>query len=263
MKRWPLLVIAAPAAVAIWSGWVGLGSMCGFGPVEVLPGIADSFRINTAITLPIGVEAYGAYALRAWLSGRLSGRAEKFAKRSAIGSLVLGMTGQIIYHLLSAAHTAHAPWPVTAIVACMPVTVLGLAAGLSHLIGSPETAPAVHRDAVTTVTLKPATVTPAAPAVTPEVTAEIPRSTPKVTPETAPGPVSRVTRERAPDRPKTTPRSRNPVTLDAIREHYADDLKEGRVPSKRAIKRDFPVGYDTASALHAQLTENLPELVPA
>ena len=36
---WPLLLIAAPAAVAIWSGWVGLGSMCGFGPVNLLPGV--------------------------------------------------------------------------------------------------------------------------------------------------------------------------------------------------------------------------------
>src|ERR1039458_10578286 len=33
---WPLLVIAAPAAVAIWSGWVGLGGMCGFGPIHPL-----------------------------------------------------------------------------------------------------------------------------------------------------------------------------------------------------------------------------------
>jgi hypothetical protein len=41
-RRWPLLVIAAPAAVSIWSGWVGLGSMCGFGEVEPLPGIVRS-----------------------------------------------------------------------------------------------------------------------------------------------------------------------------------------------------------------------------
>jgi hypothetical protein len=28
MRRWPLFVIAAPAAVAVWSGWVGLGGLC-------------------------------------------------------------------------------------------------------------------------------------------------------------------------------------------------------------------------------------------
>ena len=63
LPRWPLLLIAAPAAVAIWSGWVGLGELCGFGPIHPLPGIADGCTINTAITLPVGVEAYGAYAL--------------------------------------------------------------------------------------------------------------------------------------------------------------------------------------------------------
>jgi hypothetical protein len=67
-RCWPLILIAAPAAVAVWSGWVGLGGMCGFGIIHPLPGIWDSLRINTAITLPIGVESYGAYALYAWLA---------------------------------------------------------------------------------------------------------------------------------------------------------------------------------------------------
>jgi hypothetical protein len=34
VRRWPLFLIAAPAAVSIWSGWVGLGSLCGFGLVH-------------------------------------------------------------------------------------------------------------------------------------------------------------------------------------------------------------------------------------
>lgn|GEM_PF-2426801 len=54
VKRWPLVLIAAPAAVAVWSGWVGLGELCGFGIIHPLPGIWDTLRINTAITLPIG-----------------------------------------------------------------------------------------------------------------------------------------------------------------------------------------------------------------
>jgi len=82
VPRWPLFLIGAPASIAVWSGWVSLGSLCGFGVVHPLPGIVDGFTLNTAITLPVGVEAYGAYALRAWLTpgtsdrarGRVSGR---------------------------------------------------------------------------------------------------------------------------------------------------------------------------------------------
>src|SRR6266568_831542 len=68
VRSWPVVLLAAPAFVAIWSGWVGLGGLTGFGLVHPLPGIADSFTLNSAITLPIGVEAYAAYALRVWLA---------------------------------------------------------------------------------------------------------------------------------------------------------------------------------------------------
>jgi hypothetical protein len=133
-KRWPIFLIAAPAAVAVWSGWVGLGTMAGFGIVHPLPGIISGFHLNTAITLPIGVEAYGAYALGTWLRATgVPARARKFAQRSAIGALILGMLGQVIYHLLAAAHRSRAPWPVVVLVACLPVAVLGLAATLAHL----------------------------------------------------------------------------------------------------------------------------------
>jgi hypothetical protein len=133
-RRWPLGLIAAPAAVSIWSGWVGLGEKCGFGVIHPLPGIVDSLKLNTAITLPIGVEAYGAYALGAWLSATEDGPARRFARASAIGSLVLGMLGQVAYHLLAAAHDKHAPAPVIVLVACMPVVTLGFGAALTHLL---------------------------------------------------------------------------------------------------------------------------------
>ena len=137
VARWPLLIIAAPAAVAVWSGWVGLGSMCGFGLVQPLPGMV-SWHLDTAITLPIGIEAYGSYALGAWIrlgdaTGPVASRARVFARRSSVGALALGMTGQVIYHLLAAAHAVRAPWPVIVLVACLPVVSLGFGAGLIHL----------------------------------------------------------------------------------------------------------------------------------
>jgi hypothetical protein len=64
----------------------------------------------------------------AWLiPGGIPLAARTFARRSAIGALLLGMAGQIIYHLLAAAHATRAPWPVVVLVSCMPVVTLGSA----------------------------------------------------------------------------------------------------------------------------------------
>jgi hypothetical protein len=135
VPRWPLLIIAAGAFVAVWSGWVGLGRLTGFGPVVLLPGIADGWVINSAITLPLGVEAYAALAMWAWLSSApVSDRARSFARWSALGSLALGAAGQVAYHLLTAAGVERAPWPITAGVSVLPVVVLGCAAALVHLL---------------------------------------------------------------------------------------------------------------------------------
>ncbi|WP_320069025.1 ABC transporter permease [Micromonospora sp. RTGN7] len=131
---WPVVLLALPAFVAIWSGWVGLGGLTGFGIVHPLPGIADGFSINSAITLPIGVETYGAYALYVWLSGRVPDTARRFAKWSALGSLAVGALGQVAYHLLEAAGITSAPWWITTAVACLPVAVLGMGAALAHLV---------------------------------------------------------------------------------------------------------------------------------
>jgi hypothetical protein len=133
VRGWPLLLLAAPAFIAIWSGWVGLGALTGFGPVHPLPGIVSGFTLNSAITLPIGVETYAAYALRVWLAGAGSDQARRFARVSAIGALVLGAAGQIAYHLMTAQHMTAAPWPITTAVASLPVVVLGFGAALAHL----------------------------------------------------------------------------------------------------------------------------------
>jgi hypothetical protein len=91
VRSWPLLVLAAPAAAEVWSGWVGMAQKTGFGLVSPLPGIWPSLHLDTAITLPVGVEAYAGYALRAWLARdcSISDRTRRFAKWSAIFSFVI------------------------------------------------------------------------------------------------------------------------------------------------------------------------------
>jgi DNA-directed RNA polymerase specialized sigma24 family protein len=213
VRRWPLFLIAAPAAVAVWSGWVGLGSLCGFGIVHPLPGIADSFRLNTAITLPVGVESYGAYALGAWLTPGVSPGARRFARRSALGSLLLGMAGQVIYHLLAAAHAHRAPWPVVVLVSCLPVVTLGFGAALTHLLRAQADAePASEADT------SPATEPDTAPAIT-----------------TAAAAVTRPARTRAPGRTSTAAR------VTRLRDRHPDmpaaDIARRLGVSDRTVRR--------------------------
>ncbi len=136
VRSWPLLVLAAPAAAEVWSGWVGIAQKTGFGLVSPLPGIWPSLHLDTSIALPVGVEAYAAYALRAWLARdhAVSGRTRRFARWSAICSFTLGMAGQVAYHLLAQADAARAPWPVTTIVSCLPVLVLAMGTTLAHML---------------------------------------------------------------------------------------------------------------------------------
>ena len=133
-QRWALIFLGAPAFVAIWAGWVGLGKLTGFGVVQPFPGIWEDFHLNTAITLPIGVETYAAYATKVWLARQDHRRASQFAKWSAIGSLILGALGQVAFHLMTAAGITEAPWWITTIVACLPVVVFGMGAVLAHLL---------------------------------------------------------------------------------------------------------------------------------
>lgn len=227
MPRWPLFLIASPAAVAVWSGWVALGGMCGFGVVNLLPGIGHGFSVNTAITLPVGVEAYGAYALGAWLIPGTPERARAFARRSAVGSLILGMCGQVIYHLLAAAHSTRAPWPVTVAVSCMPVVTLGFGAALTHLLRTTEDAAGVTLAAVQVT----ADATPEAAAAPPvQVTPEqVSGQVPELTSSQPPAPVSGqpgVTVPATPQvRPRRKPAARPPRISDA-------DLK-------REVKAEF------------------------
>jgi hypothetical protein len=235
--------------------------MTGFGPIHPLPGIWDKAVINTAVTLPIGVESYGAYALGAWLTPGTPETARKFAKWSAIGALALGMLGQVAYHVLAAMHATRAPWPVVALVSCLPVVTLGMGAALTHLLrDAPESAP----QAV------PVSVPGSAPEPIPESTPEsIAAVAPEGTPESAESAPVRAVRS-APVRgsaralPAGPSGSRVATSSNARRPKaatpesaYAALLARGELPSVRAIKRDMRVGDAKAKVIYARLAEAL------
>lgn len=227
MRRWPLWLIASPAAVAVWSGWVGLGTLCGFGLVHPLPGIAPGFELNTAITLPVGVEAYGAYALGAWLHPHSPATARAFARGSAIGALGLGMAGQVIYHLLAAAHASRAPWPVVVLVSCLPVITLGFGAALTHLLRAArrQDDTAGEGTPATTTGADPVTAADTSPAMTAATGPDAPRP-PRRTPARTPRRTSTATsvarlRTRHPDMPAADIAKRLGVSDRTVRRHLA------------------------------------------
>ncbi len=233
--------------------------MCGFGLVHPLPGIADGFQIDIAITLPVGVEAYGAYALGAWLSLPVGHPARTFARRSAIGSLVLGMLGQVAYHVLAAAHAHRAPWPVVVLVACLPVVTLGFGAALTHLLRSAteHAAGPATTDELRAAELAASSDVPASGTETEPV----PRAYPAAVSASAPASAADASVDRLiswlTSGGAGVPEP--PAGLDghghAARELFAAELAVGEVPIIRAIRSGLSVGQDRAQRVQAYLRE--------
>lgn len=241
LPRWPGYAIMFPAAVAIWAGWVGLGQMTGFGVIQLFPGVPylEQLRINTSITLPIGMEAYAAFAMTIWLSTGIGQRLRDYARISALAAGGAGLVGQIGFHLMSAAGWQTAPWPIITLVSCVPVIVAMVAGGLLHLIreeneliaaaaSAPRTPPAVAPPAPAPVT-EPTVGNPLAgrapvrPDWTPAVNrdpAPIAPQRPEPRPAPEPAPIAPapapVTKDRTEPEPKPQPVRPRPAPAPAI-----------------------------------------------
>jgi hypothetical protein len=129
--------------------------------------------------------------------------------------------------------------------------------GLRFLLAPAETATGLRRIVLNAAPLPQAGQKHPAPEVTSE-TAPVPDIAPGTVPEVIPRPVLEAVPaipERSQERPPVIPgKQPGPATPERLAEFYATDLAEGRVPSKRQIKREWPVGYDAASDLHDHLT---------
>ena len=147
-----------------------------------------------------------------------------------------------------------------AVLAVTRLAGITLMYGLRFLLAPAETAKGLRRMVLNAAPLPGIVQDHPASEAAPEV---IPGAAP--VPETAPGTVPEVTprpaleavpaipadpQERSPVTPGKQP---GPATPERLAEFYAGDLASGRVPSKRQIKREWPVGYDAASDLHDHL----------
>jgi hypothetical protein len=249
-RRWPLLVIGASAGAATWSGWVGLGQLTGFGVVHPLPGIWDSATLNTAITLPIGVEAYAIYALAVATDTRPhTPLARRFAWASAFAALALGMAGQITYHLLAARDVLHAPTAIVAAVSCLPVLVLGAASLLWHLAAQPAPAPALDSVNTTTASSSAAeTVTTADaldPALVPAVRMHSLAMTDAINKAEQRTPVG----AGAPAVATTAPTGSHGQDRRGPSDEQILATIDGQVPSMRALMRSHSIGQTRASRI--------------
>ena len=128
---------------------------------------------------------------------------------------------------------------------------------LRFVLAPAETATGLRRMVLNAAPLPGARQDHPAPEATSE-TAPVPEVTPEAAPEVTPRPALEAVPaipECPQERPQLTPgKQPGPVTPERLAEFYAGDLASGRVPSKRQIKRDWPVGYDAASDLHDHLT---------
>ena len=84
------------------------------------------------------MEAYAVTALHHAVRASTPAAARRWAGWTAAGALLLGLAGQVAYHLLASAGRTSAPWPVTVLVSSVPVLALGAAAMLWHLLGRPD-----------------------------------------------------------------------------------------------------------------------------
>ncbi len=149
-------------------------------------------------------------------------------------------------------------WTVLGRLALTAVRLAGiiLLYGLRFILAPAETATGLRRMVLAAAPLPGARQDHPALEMLPE-SEPAPEGAPEVIPDAAPE-IPRPALEAVPDipaRPQVTPgKQPGPATPQRLAEFYAADLASGRVPSKRQIKRDWPVGYGTASDLHDHLT---------
>lgn len=80
-----MFLVAAAAAVQSFAGQAGLARMAGFGDLAWL--------------LPVAVDVFAATMTRVWLYSPATAGTKRYARRNAIGAIVLAIAGNVVFHL--------------------------------------------------------------------------------------------------------------------------------------------------------------------
>jgi hypothetical protein len=126
-----ILAVAVAAAVLSFDSLTGLAHLAG------VTGRLAGFRLSWL--LPIAVDAYAVTATRVWLRTAGTARTAAYARRNAVGAIVLSVAGNATFHGLTAAGlTALATtgwgWLLVVAVSAVPPVMLGLVAHLHALV---------------------------------------------------------------------------------------------------------------------------------
>jgi hypothetical protein len=152
-----ILAVAVAAAVLSFDSLTGLAHLAG------VTGRVGGFRLSWL--LPIAVDAYAVTATRVWLRTADAERTVAYARRNAVGAIVLSVAGNATFHGLTAAGvttlaTTGWGWLLVVAVSAVPPVMLGLVAHLHALVSGD------HRTAETTARLVSETATVSASAGT-------------------------------------------------------------------------------------------------
>jgi hypothetical protein len=116
------LGLGIAAISAAFSSFDGLRSLA----------LASHWSKYMAPLFALCIDAYALAAIRVWLTRSTSPRASRFARRNAVGAVVLSLIGNASYHLIAAEIIA-VNWILVLGVGAVPPVILGLVTHLSVL----------------------------------------------------------------------------------------------------------------------------------
>ncbi len=213
-----ILAVAVAAAVLSFDSLTGLAHLAG------VTGRVGGFRLSWL--LPIAVDAYAVTATRVWLRTAGTARTAAYARRNAVGAIVLSVAGNATFHGLTAAGVATLAttgwgWLLVVAVSAVPPVMLGLVAHLHALVSGD------HR---TTETTRPVSETAAMSASGGTASAETRAAHSNVGTER---PAS-----RSRSRSRAGSRSRDGGGAEVLmREHWDRERAAGRTPTGADLDR--------------------------